>query len=173
MYYKFIIYLKEKNDMDNKTTTKSLLFTLGLLIYIILFAFFKNNIVSIINLMVSAYILVLVLITVYKDIRFDRIPKDTVNASSQGEEIDESTGVSKTIYGYLYQGNESRYTCSDDEVKMGMNLPQVTLEVSKDDPSSIRISRDKIRRKKYFAIGGLGILALFLLVQSIIRIISL
>jgi hypothetical protein len=159
--------------MEHKTTVKSLLVTLGLLVYIILFAFFKNNIFTFTNLIISVYVLVLIMIALYQDIRFDRIPKDTVNASSQGVQTDDTTGVSKTIYRYLYQGSESLYTCTSQEVKMRLNLDQVTLEISKDDPSNIRISRKHIRRKNYFFMGVLGFLALWILVQGVIRIISL
>lgn len=158
--------------MFNKTTVKSLFYTLGFLAYIILYAFIKNHIFTFTNLIISAYVLVIILITLYKDIRFDRIPKDTVHASSQGVKIDASSGVSKTIYRYIYQGNEFIYTCTDDEVKMRLNLEQVTLEISKNDPSNLRISRDRVRSRKYWILGGLCLLSLGLLIQSVIRIMS-
>lgn len=172
MYHIFTIYTKEEIDMGSKTTLSSLLFVLGLLVYFILFAFYNNYIFIITNMVISTYMFVIIMIAFYKDIQFDCIPKDTVVASSQGVEEDESSGISKTTYSYIYQGIESIYTCSDQEVKLRLNLQQVTLEISKIDPSNIRISRDRIRRKKYWIMGGLCVLSLWLLIQSVIRIMS-
>lgn len=158
--------------MDNKSSLKSVVFTLTILGLVIVYAYFKQDFIAILNGVIGLFFVAIFVHTVVKDVLYDRTPKITVEAVIQRTDTIQNDVLNTTIYAYHYQGVTSVYTCSEMEVKNHLNHPRVTLQIETEHPSNIRIYNQKFWIKKYSFMALWFLLTIWLLISSIIHLTS-
>ncbi|MCV2232588.1 hypothetical protein [Paracholeplasma manati] len=158
--------------MSSKSSLKSVVFTLTILGLVIVYAYFKQDFIAILNGVMGLFFMAIFVHTVVKDVLYYRIPKVRVDAIIQKTDDTPIDLLNTTVYTYQYQGFESVYTCSDLEIKNHLNQPRVSLEIEKEHPSSIRIYNPKFLIKKYIFMSIWFLLTIWLLFGSIQHILA-
>lgn len=158
--------------MCSKSSLKSVVFTLTILGLVIVYAYFKQDFIAILNGVIGLFFMAIFVHTVVKDVLYAQTPKVRVEAIIQRTDDAQKDILNTTVYVYQYQGFESVYTCSDLEIKNHLNQPRVTLEIEKEHPSSIRIYNPKFLMKKYIFMSIWFLLTIWLLFGSIQHILA-